>query len=111
MQMTRRSSPAALLGGVLLLIGGCSADRILATPDPASLGAGPSAGACWGQASAVFARTGAMGEHSRSFDTPRLGLRNLARLLYEAGVLEDDSMQALGAFVAAQLGLEIDACS
>jgi hypothetical protein len=110
MQMTRRASPAALLGG-LLLIGGCSADRIAAPSDPASLQAGPSEQACWGQASAVFARMGAMGEHSRSFDTPRLGLRNLARALYEAGVLEDDSMQALGAFVAAELGLEIAACS
>jgi hypothetical protein len=66
--------------------------------------------ACWGQASAVFARMGLMGEHASGFDTPRLGLRNLARALFEAGVLEDDSMQALGAFVAAELGLSIDAC-
>jgi hypothetical protein len=69
-----------------------------------------SGNACWGQASKVFAQMGAMGEHSSSFETPRLGLRNLARALYEQGVLEADTMQALGAFVAAELGLEIDAC-
>jgi hypothetical protein len=66
--------------------------------------------ACWGQASQVFARMGLMGEHSSSFDTPRLGLRNLARALYDQGVLVDDSMQALGAFVASELDLSIAAC-
>jgi hypothetical protein len=65
---------------------------------------------CWGQASAVFAQMGEMGEHSSSFETPRLGLRNLARALYAQGVIEDDTMQALGAFVAAELGLDIEAC-
>jgi hypothetical protein len=67
--------------------------------------------ACWGQATQVFARMGLMGEHASSFDSPRLGLRNLARALYEQGVIEDDSMQALGAFVAAELGLSIEACN
>jgi hypothetical protein len=66
--------------------------------------------ACWGQASAGYAKTGEMGEHSSSYDTPRLGLRNLARLLYEAGMIEDDSMQALGAFVATSLDETIEAC-
>lgn len=65
---------------------------------------------CWGQASAVFAQTGDMGEHSASFDTPRLGLRNLARLLYDAGLIPDDSMASLGVYVADELGLSIDAC-
>ena len=65
---------------------------------------------CWGQASAVFARMGGMGEHSSSFPTPRLGLRNLARQLFYAGVIPDDSMAALGVFGAEELGLEIDAC-
>ena len=67
--------------------------------------------ACWGQATRAFAQTGEMGEHSSSFATPRLGLRNLARALADAGVIEDDSMQSLGAFVAAELGLSIDACT
>jgi hypothetical protein len=69
-----------------------------------------SANACWGQASAAFAQMGAMGEHASEFPTPRLGLRNLARALYEAGVIGDDSMQALGRFVVSELGLEVDAC-
>jgi hypothetical protein len=66
--------------------------------------------ACWGQASQVFARMGLMGEHSSSFETPRLGLRNLARALYEQGILPDDTMQSLGAFVARELKLTIAAC-
>jgi hypothetical protein len=66
--------------------------------------------ACWGQATKVFAQTGAMGEHASQQPTPRLGLRNLARSLYEQGVLPDDSIQALGAFVATELGLSIEAC-
>ena len=66
--------------------------------------------ACWGQASAVFAQTGEMGEHASQQPTPRLGLSNLAGVLYEAGIITEDSMQALGAFVAAELKLSIDAC-
>jgi hypothetical protein len=86
-----------------VLVGGALA----ATPAAAM----PSSQACWGQASAVFARMGVMGEHASGFETPRMGLRNLARTLYAAGVLPDDTMQALGAFVAAELRLSIDACS
>lgn len=66
--------------------------------------------ACWGQASRVFARMGMMGVHASQEETPRLGLRNLARALYEMGVLPDDSLQSLGRFVADELGLSIDAC-
>lgn len=77
----------------------------------ASVGSAQAAPACWGQASAVFAQTGQMGTHSSSQANPRLGLRNLARALAEAGVLPDDSMESLGAFVATELGLSIDACS
>jgi hypothetical protein len=66
--------------------------------------------ACWGQATAVFAQMGEMGEHASQQPTPRLGLANLAEELYEAGVIPDDSIQALGEFVADSLGLTIDAC-
>ena len=75
-----------------------------------SIPCAPGDQACWGQASAVFAQTGEMGEHASQEETPRLGLRNLARALVEQGVIADDSMQALGAFVADTLGLSIDAC-
>jgi hypothetical protein len=66
--------------------------------------------ACWGQATAVFAQTGEMGKHSSQQPTPRIGLQNLAQLLYDAGIIDEASMSALGAFVAAELGLSIDAC-
>jgi len=66
--------------------------------------------ACWGQATAVFAQMGEMGEHASQEPTPRMGLRNLARALADAGIIADDSMQSLGAFVADALGLSIDAC-
>ena len=72
--------------------------------------AAPNDKACWGQATAVFARMGEMGKHASQQSNPRLGLRNLARALYEAGVIEADTMQALGAFVAEDLDLSIDAC-
>jgi hypothetical protein len=65
---------------------------------------------CWGQATAVFAQTGEMGEHASQQPTPRQGLRNLARALYDAGIIADDSMATLGQFVANELGLSIDAC-
>ena len=66
--------------------------------------------ACWGQASAVFARMGVMGEHASGQKEPRLGLRRLAKALFEMGLIPDDSMSSLGVFVATELGLEIAAC-
>jgi hypothetical protein len=70
----------------------------------------PNAQACWGQATKVFAATGQLGQHASSEPTPRLGLANLARALFDQGVIPAPTLQALGAFVAAQLGLSIDAC-
>jgi hypothetical protein len=72
--------------------------------------AAPSSKSCWGQATKVFAQTGDMGEHASQQSNPRLGLRNLARSLADDGIIPDDSMQSLGAFVAAELGLSIEAC-
>jgi hypothetical protein len=66
--------------------------------------------ACWGQATKVFAMMGEMGEHSSTQPTPRFGLANLARALYDQGVIPEPTMAALGAFVADALGLSIDAC-
>jgi len=77
---------------------------------PAVAQAEPEGNACWGQATAVFAQSGAMGEHASQQPTPRLGLRNLARALFDAGVIPDDTMGSLGVFVADELGLSIDAC-
>lgn len=104
---------------ILLLIGivGCSNDAVTgiapgdeAVQAEASQEAAKNGNACWGQATRVFAQTGVMGEHASQQPTPRLGLRNLARALADAGVIPDDSMRSLGQFVAADLGLSIEAC-
>ncbi len=62
--------------------------------------------ACWGQATRVFAQTGAMGYHASNQDEPRLGLRNLAVVLFDAGLIDAPTLQALGAFVSE----DISAC-
>ena len=77
---------------------------------PLTASAQPNPQACWGQATKVFAATGELGQHASSQPTPREGLANLARALYDQGVIPAPTMQALGAFVAEQLGLSIDAC-
>lgn len=51
---------------------------------PASAGQPQNKG-CWGSASAAMARAGETGAHSSSFDSPRLGLGNVARLLTDSG--------------------------
>ena len=67
--------------------------------------------ACWGQATAAFAATGVMGEHASQEETPREGLRNLARQLYADGVLTDDTLQALGEFlVSIDPELNVEEC-
>jgi hypothetical protein len=112
----------ALIAGSTIVTSGCGSDQPLepeAAFEEADFAAfsgeqvgvtSANAYACWGQVTQVFARMGAMGEHASQFETPRLGLRNLARALYEDGVLAEDSVQALGAFVADALGLSIEAC-
>ena len=66
--------------------------------------------ACWGEATQALARLGEMGYHASQQSNPRLGLHNVARLLYDLGLLPDDSLQALGAFLSSALGLSIDSC-
>jgi hypothetical protein len=48
----------------------------------AALAATPSNPSCWGAATADFAQSapGALGEHASSFDSPRLGIGNVAEL-------------------------------
>ncbi len=67
--------------------------------------------ACWGQATAAFAATGEMGEHASGEETPRLGLGNLADVLYENGTIDAPTLQALGAWlVSLDPELVIDEC-
>lgn len=99
----------------VLTIAACQGDPVAPGPEGVAVVSadrtGPTtAAACWGQATKVFARMGAMGQHASQQPTPRVGLRNLARALYDAGIIPDDSMAALGSFVAAELGLSIEAC-
>lgn len=124
-----RSLPLASLAFLLVLLG-CSgegplspsqevtrteavgtASSVYSVGSSSAHSTGPSEQACWGQATRVFAQMGEMGEHASQQPNPRLGLRNLARALYDDGVIPDDSMQALGQFVASVLGLSIDACT
>jgi len=77
--------------------------------------------ACWGQASAVFAKMrssndperSAMGEHASQQAEPRDGLGVLAVLLYDDGngPLGEPTLQALGAYlVSLDPNLTIEAC-
>lgn len=67
--------------------------------------------ACWGQATAVFAQMGEMGDHASQQPTPRLGLGNLAQALFDDGVIEDNTLQALAAWlVSIDPDLTVDAC-
>lgn len=105
----RALTPPILLGAALAM-SACQAEPMSPVADDAQVLSSVNSNACWGQASKVFAQMGQMGEHASQEETPRLGLRNLARALADAGVIPDDSMASLGAFVASALGLSIDAC-
>jgi hypothetical protein len=74
-------------------------------------GAAPNNNSCWGQASKALAMLGEMGYHSSNQANPRFGLRNLARYLFDAGVIPEPTMQALAAFViSVDPDVTIDAC-
>jgi hypothetical protein len=67
--------------------------------------------ACWGQATKVFAKMGKMGEHASQQEEPRHGLYNLAVDFYEAGIIDEPSMAAFGAFlVSIDPSLTVEAC-
>ena len=66
---------------------------------------------CWGQASAVFAQLGLMGEHASQQPNPRDGLHNLAVYLYGDGVIEATTLAALAAWlVSINPDLTVEAC-
>jgi hypothetical protein len=96
----RRFVLAALLSVALVLTLGLST-ATAGKPDNPS---------CWGAVTAIGAKDGGLGEHASSFETPRLGLRNLARDLNAEEIIPDDSMQALAQFVASAEGFGDDFC-
>ena len=104
----KKAFTSAAVGLALVLV--LAAWSAPATPPDADSAVSAASNPCWGQATKVFAKMGMMGEHSSQQGNPRVGLRNLARDLADAGVIPDDSMASLGAFVASALGLSIDAC-
>ena len=74
--MRTRTRALALTGAV-----GIVASLALATPAIAADGSN-----CWGVVSAQAARSdGGLGAHSSSFDEPRLGIGNVARLFNVSG--------------------------
>lgn len=106
--MTRVPMLMTVLAGAALAVGCADPVQPEAEAPDALLAAAPAS--CWGQATKVFAQMGEMGQHAAEQPTPRSGLKNLAEALYDAGVIPAPTLQALGAFVAADLGLSIDAC-
>jgi hypothetical protein len=67
--------------------------------------------ACWGQATAAFAQMDEMGLHSSQEPTPRNRLAIHASYLYDEGVLDASTLQALGAFlVSIDPDLIVEAC-
>ena len=94
------TSPSAIASPVTAAVAGSSGVGAL----------GRNEQACWGEATQALAQLGEMGYHASQQSNPRLGLRNVARLLYDLGLLPDDSLQALGAFLSSALGLRIDSC-
>ena len=56
---------------------------------------------CWGVVTSQFAKADrGIGEHSSSQTNPRLGLGNVARALFEAGLIDDPHVSDLGALLA-----------
>ena len=56
---------------------------------------------CWGVVTSQFARVDSgIGEHSSSQTNPRLGLGNVARALFEAGLIDDPHVSNLGSLLA-----------
>lgn len=78
---------------LIALAGVLSAGVVVAVPAAAQ--AGSDGSNCWGVVSSQAARSsGGLGEHASSFDEPRLGLGNVARLFGFSGPGE------LGSFLA-----------
>jgi hypothetical protein len=89
---------------IALATGGITAVLIA---QPAAAADGPGTANCWGvDTSQRAVAYQDIGEHSSSFDTPRLGLGNVAR----AVVGEDAHMGDLGALFAVTDGLDATNC-
>lgn len=74
----------------------------LAIPSAASaVPAGSVPANCWGVVTSQFARADrGIGEHSSSQTNPRLGLGNVAKALFDQGLISDPHVSDLGALLA-----------
>jgi hypothetical protein len=83
---------------------------IAATVTPA-LADGPTHPNCWGTVTSQRASTfHDVGQHSSSQSSPRLGLGNVARALYDAGLTSGPHVSDLGSFLASVDGLDETSC-
>ena len=62
------------------LAGVVASTAVLLTFAPAAVADTPTNPSCWGSSAAALAQTGGMGAHASSFDSPRLGIGNVAYL-------------------------------
>jgi len=67
---------------------------------------------CWGVVTSQLAQssTGAVGDHSSSEGTPRIGLANVAWLLFDAGVIASPHVSDLAIFLATIDGVDETQC-
>ncbi|HSM71670.1 MAG TPA: hypothetical protein VK851_09015 [Anaerolineales bacterium] len=98
----KNSRRLTLIVSMLLLI------AVMATP---ALAAPAENHKCWGKVTSQRASTfHDLGQHSSEQSTPRSGLGNVARALYEAGLTEGPSVGDLGSFLASVDGLDETFC-
>ena len=77
----------------------------------AAANGGPANPNCWGVVTSQRATTEHdIGQHASSQDEPRLGLANVARLLYELGLTDGPHVSDLGSFLAEMDGLDATHC-
>jgi hypothetical protein len=83
----------------------------LATVPTSALAGAPAHPSCWGVVTSQRATTeGDIGEHASSQDSPRAGLGNVARLLYDLGISSGPHVSDLGSALATLDGLDATSC-
>ncbi len=91
-----------------ILLAGAAIAALAAGPAAA---AGPANPSCWGTVSAQRATsTHDIGEHASAQSTPRLGLGNTARLLFDLGLTSGPHVSDLGSTLAELDGIDATSC-
>jgi hypothetical protein len=73
--------------------------------------AGPDNNNCWSVVTSQRATTaGDIGTHASSQDSPRLGLGNVARVLFDLGLISGPTVWDLGSGLATLDGLDATSC-